>query len=234
MSIIGMAVEVELSTISQVNGSAFEYSGMSRGHYGNGNISCETQLRGRLPKGYHAALLSKHKLTGQPSMSYITEGAVNPFISTGGVYAATREIDLGVHGHLKTTYFVESRGEGKLRAVFMDEGEVDVPELVAVLPTVETWVPAGPGRIDGAMTFSWLSAEGAIISGVARSKYTLPTELELPGIHHRDIRIDIDIPTDQSYMNQKERIVLFTPGMLNTMLMRESREVEQYESAARA
>src|SRR6185295_18922058 len=110
-----------------VNNTPIDCVGRSRGRFGDGNISAVVDAHEPLPTGMHISLLSYVALTGQPSMSRVVDDAVNPFIGTGGVYAATRTLDLGVHGNLVTTYRVESAGPNRLTAVFDVQGEVDVP-----------------------------------------------------------------------------------------------------------
>jgi Green fluorescent protein len=216
--ILGRAVRVEMQSHCHVNGSDFTYNGVSQGKYGNGDIECSVKLGGQIPSGYSPVLLAAHLLTGQPSMSHICGDAVNPFIGTRGRYHATRTLDLGSSGALTTSYRVDELEPGLLTAFFHQTGEVNLPELSAVLPTVETWIPRGPGRIDGTMSFSFLTREGNIVPGLARTQYFLPSPEVLPGVEYRDIHIDVRVSDDFRDFRQVERIVLFTPATLSARL----------------
>ena len=149
-------------------------------------------------------------------MSRVLEGAVNPFIGTGGVYKATRTLDLGEHGHLTTTYSVLDAGAGHLRAVFDVQGTVDVPRLVEIAPTIETWTPKGPGKVNGQFTMVWTGEDGSRVQGKTDTAYQLPTEETIPGQQFREIRINID--TTDTQLLQTEHIVLFTPALLEETL----------------
>ncbi|RKT55308.1 hypothetical protein C8E97_3971 [Saccharothrix australiensis] len=184
--------------------------------FGDGDISCVVRARQEVPRGMDISLLSYVVLTGQPSMSRMTEGAVNPFIGTGGVYEAVRTLDLGEHGHLSTAYRVEPAGEDRLRAVFQVDGEVDVPRLVSIAPTIETWTPVAPGRIDGQFVMVWTGRDGERVRGKTDTSYVLPTEEGIPGQQFREIRINIAATDDE--LRQTEHIVLFSPALLEQTL----------------
>lgn len=209
-------VDVDLIFGGSVNGTPIDCVGRSRGRFGDGNISAVVDAQEPLPAGMHISLLSYVALTGQPSMSRVVDGAVNPFIGTGGVYAATRTLDVGVHGSLVTTYRVESAGPNRLAAVFDVQGEVDVPRLIAIHPTIETWTPVGPGMISGQFTMVWACENESIVQGKADTSYSLPTGQTIPGQQFREIRIHID--STPSRLIQNEHIVLFAPKFLENVL----------------
>src|SRR5947209_3605637 len=132
-------VIVELGLTANINGASFSVVGQSCGVFGSGDIAASVRASQATPNGFHISILPFILLTGQPSMSRVTVGAVNPFLATGGVYHAIRSLKLGRHGELLGTYRVERARKG-LRAVFDVSGEIDVPPLISIAPTIETWV----------------------------------------------------------------------------------------------
>jgi len=213
---VGQFVDVELDFGGKINGTNVRCLGASRGMFGHGDISCVVNAEEDLPDGMTMGLLAYVGLTGQPSMSRVVEGAVNPFIGTGGIYEATRTLDLGPHGHLTTSYRVEDAGPNRLRAVFDMQGNVDVPRLVSIAPTFETWTPMGPGKVNGQFTMVWTGEDGTQIQGKTDTSYVLPTEGTIPGQQFREIRINID--TSATRLLQTEHIVLFTPAFMEQTL----------------
>jgi hypothetical protein len=218
MSVSGLDrfVDVELDFRGTVNGQALQCLGQSRGKFGNGDISCVVDAQLPVPDKMNISLLSYVALTGQPSMSRVLEGAVNPFIGTGGVYNATRTLDLGAHGYLMTTYRVEDAGPNRLRAIFDVQGQVDVPRLVSIAPTIETWTPIRPGEINGQFTMVWTGEDGTQVQGKTDTSYVLPTDEIIPGQQFREIRINIDATATR--LRQTEYIVLFTPAHMEQTL----------------
>ena len=216
MSGLGQVVEVDLSVHGAVNGSAFHCLGKSRGVFGNGDISAVLDAQGAMPTGMDITLLSYVLLTGQPSMSRVLEGAVNPFIGTGGVYEATRTLELGPHGRLATSYRVEDAGPSRLHAVFDVQGEVDVPRLVSIAPCIETWTPMGSGKLNGQFTMVWTGQAGTRVQGKTDTDYSLPAEAAIPGQQFREIRINIE--STPTTLWQTEHTVLFTPALMEQAL----------------
>jgi hypothetical protein len=208
-------VRVELVIRGRVNERTFECAGLSKGRFGSGSISAEVSTAELLPKGFDIGLLTSFMLTGQPSMSRATEGAHNPFIATGGIYKGRRSLDLGPKGSLTAEYTVDRDGSD-LRAVFDVSGRSEVPPLVDIEPTIETWTPNGPGRIGGQFTMVWRTAAGTRVIGKTDTEYALPSQEALKGVQFREIRIDFK-STPQS-LSQSERIVLFTPALLTKVL----------------
>jgi hypothetical protein len=224
MTSTGQPVDVELDFRGTVNGTTVHCLGKSRGVFGDGQISCVLDAQRTLPKGMHISLLSGVALTGQPSMSRVTEGAVNPFLGTGGVCSATRTLDLGPHGYLMTSYRVEAAGPNQLFAVFDMQGTVCVPRLVSVAPAVETWTPLSPGRVSGQFTMVWTGEDGSRIQGKMDTDYVLPADETIPGQQFREIRIDIE--TTPTQLRQTEHIVVFTPALLERALRSSSAPVD--------
>lgn len=229
MSAAGQVVEVELVFHGNVNCSAFNCTGKSRGMFGNGDISAVLDSQGAMPKGMDISLLSYVALTGQPPMSRVLEGATNPFIGTGGVYEATRTLDLGAHGYLSTTYWVEETGTNRLRAVFDVTGHADTPRLTSIAPCTETWTPMGPGKVNGQFTMVWTGEDGTQVQGKTDTSYMLPTEETIPGQQFREIRINIE--STPTKLRQTEHIVLFTPTLLEQTLQSAPAPVESLKDA---
>ena len=211
-------VHVGFDIGGRVNGSPIALDGVASGRFGSGTPRAVVNAREPLPAGFHISLLSYVVLTGQPSMSKVMPGAVNPFLVTGGAYEATRTLDLGEHGHLSTDYRVESVGEG-LAATFDITGDVDVPALTSIAPTIETWVPRGLGRVSGHFTMVWTGADGTQVKGEAATDYRLALDDTIPDVQFREIRIDLSCT--ETHLDQNEQIVIFTPDLLGSIFARE-------------
>lgn len=211
-------VNVAFDIGGRVNGSPISLDGVASGRFGSGTPRAVVNAREPLPAGFHISMLSYVVLTGQPSMSKVMPGAVNPFLITGGVYEATRTLDLGDHGYLSTEYRVESVDEG-LAATFDITGDVHVPALTSIAPTIETWVPRGPGRVSGHFTMVWTGADDTQVKGEAATDYRLPLDDTIPQVQFREIRIGLSC--SETHLEQNEQIVIFTPDLLADIFARE-------------
>lgn len=207
-------LKVNLQVAVQVNGAKFSLTGESNGVPGSGNISAIVKTIGEVPNGFSLSLLSYVLLTGQPVMSFTTEGVVNPFQATGGVYNAIRTLDLQNSGRLVTTYSVAKASDGLL-ATFDVRGSVNVPTLSGIEPTVETWVPVRAGVIEGRFLMVWRTADGQLIQGEAATTYFVGGDVPLQQVQFRSIQIDVH-STDKE-LRQTERIVLFGSPIIDRL-----------------
>lgn len=196
---------------AKINGASMDISGYSRGVPSSGEFLASVATADVLPKGFDLSLLAFVLKTGTPVIALLVPGVENFFRSTGGEYSATRKLNLRDHGQLTCEYRIERSGD-RLASTFELHGDVNVPELVAIEPTVETWVPNGPGKIAGSFVMSWLARDGSRVIGEGITDYRLPTKADLPGVHFRDIRIKTVVLGGT--LNQYESIVLFGPDQL--------------------
>ena len=214
MSHIQSELLVDLDVRLHVNGRKSRARGKSRGIPGSGNIAAVLDMDRNEDAGFNLGILAYVLLTGQPSMSFVREGAINPFRETGGVYKAVRTLHLNRScGSLRTVYSVNECPTG-LMASFEIEGQLELPELSAIDSTVETWVPDGPGSVLGHFTMCWHAEDGTRIKGEAETHYRIPTNLALKSTQFREILIDFR--ADRKHLEQQERIVLFNDDLLKT------------------
>lgn len=205
---------VDLDVCLHVNGRNIRARGKSRGIPGGRNISAVLDTDHDEDAGFNLGILAYVLLTGQPSMSFVREGAINPFRETGGVYKAVRTLQLNKScGSLRTVYSVEKCPTG-LMASFEIEGQLKLPDLSAIDSTVETWVPDGPGSLLGHFTMCWHAEDGSRIKGEAETHYQIPTTSALKSTQFREILIDFR--ADRKHLEQQERIVLFSDDLLKT------------------
>jgi len=203
--------EYKLHMRADINGAVLEIAGYSRGVPSSGEFLASVSTPNALPKGFDLSLLAFVLKTGTPSIALLVPGVENIFRTTGGEYSATRKLNLGEHGRLSCEYRIERSGDS-LASTFELSGEVNVPELVTIEPTIETWVPNGPGKIAGSFVMSWLGRDGSRVIGEGSTEYRLPTTAVLAGVHYRDIRIKTVVLGGT--LNQYESIVLFGPDQL--------------------
>jgi Green fluorescent protein len=207
-----------LDVNATINSASFRVSGLARGIPNRGEFLASVTAREEVPKGFDLSLLAHVLMTGDSNVALVTEGAINPFVASDG-YSATRSIDFGTRGKLTTKFRVApEEGKNPRKTTFHVTGEVDVPRLVSIEPTIEAWIPDGPGKIDGHFTMVWKTEDGTYLKGEASTQYELLTSECLQGVHYRDIRIDIT--GIEGVLSQYERIVLFTPKFLGDMLRR--------------
>lgn len=195
---------VRLNFSGRINGGNLVAAGESRGVLGSGHITAHVTAT-EMPTRFALGVLGYVALTGQPSMSRTIGDAENPFLDAGGQYEANRSLDLGPKGRLDTEYRVSRNSDG-LVADFSLAGEVDLPRLVRIYPTIETWNPMGPGRVAGQFTMVWQSEDGSDILGKTDTLYHLDERYSLTGTHFREIRIDLSV--DDHELQQSEHIAV--------------------------
>lgn len=213
-------VVVSLVVRGAVNGVPLDLNGSASGETGGGQISADVRSNVALPEGFDLGLISYVLITGQPSLSRNSPGADNPFIRTGGAYAAERTLNLGQRGELRTVYEVFQRGLGHLEARFHVEGSVQVPPLKRIMPTVETWTPVGIGEHHGQFPLVWESESGKYISGRTETVYRLPGGETMTAVNYRYIQIEIRVNGLQ--LHQNERIVVYPEGSFSAVFAAQS------------
>ncbi len=205
-------VKVTLACQVDINGTEFNCAGTAFGAPGLGNLVATVVSDRDLPRGFDMSLLTYVCLTGDPPMGRVLGAVSNPFAEKR-VFRACRTLDLGTHGSLTTTWEATEPTTGR-REDFSISGTVNVPKLVSLEPTVETWTPVGPGRFDGRFELAWRDADGNVIRGTAISEYYLPDGYELPQQMYRDIRFAIR--SDGRRLWQTEHIVIFGHDLMAT------------------
>ncbi|WP_420545539.1 hypothetical protein [Nitrosopumilus sp.] len=185
-----------------VNGSSLLITGMGNGVLGEGDISAKISTRDYIPENFDLSVLSAFILTGQPAMAIILDKASNPFLESGGEYSANRTLDLGKHGKISSCYKVSKIGDSKLKATFDIDGDVRIPKLVSVYPTIETWIPSD-NSILGNFCMVWKTSEDTYLKGIVDTEYFIPSHVaNLPDIQYR--RMDITFECQEGIMKQFE------------------------------
>jgi hypothetical protein len=207
--------DVEILVNANVNGSLIRVIGNSHSNPSRGELSADVHTQDNIPQGFTLCMLTHVLLTGCPSASRIIADAVNPFVETAGVYEATRRLNLGSRGELTTKYKVQRVDTG-IKATFDMNGKVDLPQLVSVIPTIETWIPNGPGNILGHFTMVWKAQDGTYVKGEADTEYNLRSKKSLEEVEYRNIEINFNCYGDR--LKHDEQVSLFTSRYLTAQL----------------
>ena len=183
----------EANLTARINGAVVTLNGAGFRDETNGLVEGNYQISD-IPEGFHPLLLNAFLITGYPSETRITEGAMNPF--KGVSYGYSRRVTFleGTTLAFKAQcIYQKTMGRKEGSTIFSEfdlNGEVHVPDLVEVEPLVETWVPVAPGRVIGTFTMVWRAQDGRRVVGNAVTEYILPTSVTMPKtVQHRWIHI---------------------------------------------
>jgi len=204
-------VRAKLVVNGRINGQELEATGFSYGVPGSGTARADIDMLTAVPAGFQIPALAYILLTGTPLMSLAAHGAVNPFRESRGIYDAVRTLEIDTENHFSTSYSLREVG-GELESLFTITGSANLPPLVAIKPTVETWTPKGQGKIAGSFVMSWLTEKGNLVTGFAKTNYSFSDKLGLPDVQFRAITIEFQ--SDGKRLQQSEKIVIFAPAAL--------------------
>lgn len=194
-----------------VNGEKFTMRGGGMGAPHDGMV--ETDLATNPgPVGFPMGLMAVCIIMGFPTFSKYPKGTHDLFkISDGYEYERHLRFDNG--GTLDTVSKVSYHGskgeEFRVQHVegdFKVDGTVEAPELASVDPLVETFEPAGPGRIKSTFRIVWRTNDGGEFTANADNEYRLKHKQELPFPHKRRIEFDSQFSPDR--IRQSERLTM--------------------------
>jgi hypothetical protein len=182
------------SVFSEGNGSYDSTTGLISGIY----------TYSRIPNSIDLKIFNSVKVTGYPSVCELHNNIENPF--SNGSYSYERFIDFGSHGSVwysakcahKNT---NNEDDISLTSFFQIDGMLSLPKLLKTEEVLETWVPAGNGRVDGQFTIAWLAEDGHYVCGKARTQYVLPAGRDLDGLHFRHLRLTNPESSSESVLN---------------------------------
>lgn len=165
--------------------------------------------RADLPTGFQPELLSYVAITGYPSASLSVGKAINPFDDRNANFKTSREIDLGKHGFLKTSYYSKNRGTPDEKIVFNVSGTVKLnKKITSISPINEIWKPTKKqNAFTGEMTFTWGLEDGSVVTGHAKGKYSIESSIKLTRDQMRVITFGLESAVDG--FKQSEIIKLY-------------------------
>jgi hypothetical protein len=197
----------------QVNGQDVSATGRAVLQPDEG-ITTGRYVLGDLPRGLHPRLLGAILITGYPTASKALAGAQNPFRTTS--YGYTRKLDFGSFGYLLLNAYCRKE-PGAITSTFQLTGQVDVPELTAMEPLVETWIPNGLGRVHAHFTGSWRSdaLSDTRVFAECITEYQLESGELLKNRQHRFVTLHTTV--DGKFMSKDQHVSLFLefPGHRN-------------------
>jgi hypothetical protein len=194
-----------------VNGESFKMRGGGMGAPHEGTVATDL-VTNPGPVSFKMGLMAPCIIMGFPTFSKYPKGTHDLFkISDGYEYERHLRFDNG--GKLDTVSKVSYHGskgeEFRVQHVegdFKVDGNVEAPELVSVEPLVETFEPAGPGRIKSTFRIVWRTADGGEFAAQAENEYRLKHKQELPFPHQRRIEFDAQFSPDR--IRQSERLTM--------------------------
>lgn len=145
-------------------------------------------------------------ITGYPSETFANRFNRNPFKERP--YHYHRKIDFFERGVINLETSVAFSSDGLLDSQFVAKGDVNVPRLVSVEPTVETWVPLAEYVVLGSFTMSWIAENGKRIAAIATTRYDLLGEgPSLLATQHRWIEINATGNLWKFTRHQRSRLI---------------------------
>jgi hypothetical protein len=187
-----------------INGEDFKLVGGGKGRPYDGTIS--TSLRTNPgPVGFKVPVLNMFCVTGFPTFSAYKKGTEDLFKISDG-YEYDRVLRFPEGGEIRGVHKVHFEGDNLIVGDFKVEGNVDAPELVGIEPVVETFVPAGKGKVKSSHTVAWKTADGGHFVAHGESEYRLKHDKELPGLQFR--HIVFESKHTQETLEQSERLTV--------------------------
>jgi actin beta/gamma 1 len=205
MIAIGKALAQVTRCHGTVNGQAFELNGGGDGRPFEGVVN--TRLRcskGALP--FPTALLSPVLIMGYPTFSNYHRGAFDLFKLSNG-YEYERHFEFENGGRMNTMHRITYHGDKLSGDFHVTDADVKLPDIVCVEPTVETFVPAGPGKIQSSFVMAWQVRGAGLFRATVRSEYRLTHNAELPYLQFRYIAFDSKCEADA--IEQTESLHVF-------------------------
>ena len=194
-----------------VNGESFKMRGGGMGAPHEGTVATDLATNPG-PVGFKMGLMAPCIIMGFPTFSKYPPGTHDLFKISDG-YEYERHLRFENGGKLdtvsKVTYHGSKGEEFRVQHVegdFKVDGNVEAPELVSVEPLVETFEPAGPGRIKSTFRIVWRTKDGGEFAADADNEYRLKHKQELPFKHQRRIELDAQFGPDR--IRQSERLTI--------------------------
>ena len=197
-------LEHETTIRGAFNGEKFELKGKGRGRPYDGKLESrlETTSGQALPFSMH--LLDIVAIFGYPTYSKYQDGTTELFKSSDG-YEYERHIKYENGGWMNTLHKIVWR-DGRLNGDFQVlDGECKtMPELEGIEPIVETFIPAGPGKIKSRCVIAWRKTGGGLFTADCESEYRLKHSRSLPLLQFR--MVEFNTNHTKMVLDQKETL----------------------------
>jgi hypothetical protein len=163
------------------NGEHFKLTGGGYGQPYEGILNCKLESEtGPVP--FSMPLMNVIAIFGYPHFSKHIN-AFDVFKKSNG-YEYERNIEFENGGNMRSLHIVRFNEDGKINAAngnFSVEAKVDFPDdVISLDPILETFTPAGPGRVRSKFILSWNRKNGTKTMASCESEYRLRHNIELP------------------------------------------------------
>jgi hypothetical protein len=182
---IGDVLKVETRLYGTINGRDFDLRGGGQGHPFRGELFTRLEsTMGELHFPMH--LMDVPAVMGYPTFSKYHPGTFDLFKLSEG-YEYERHMKFEDGGRLDSLHQIEYHGD-RVKGDFHVEGEIDAPDIVGIEPVCETFVPAGPGRVQSHFVVAFHLADGNMYMSKADNEYRLTHNVRLPRVQFRHIK----------------------------------------------
>jgi hypothetical protein len=194
----------ETRCYGQLNDRSFDMTGGGRGRPFDGVV--RTELTARTALHFPPPVLAPVLIMGYPTFSTYHPGAFDLFKISDG-YSYKRSFSFENGGKMETTHEVKYFGDHLTGDFRVDFGDVELPDLMSCEPTVETFIPSGPGVIRSQFLMAWHLRNGGLFHATVRSEYKLSHNAGLPYMQFRYITFDGSY--EPTRIEQIERLNVF-------------------------
>ena len=202
-----MEVPKQLNNTTTVSGTFNGKSFLLKGK-GDG-LPYDGQLHSRLetttgPLHFPMHILDIVAIFGYPTYSKYHADAVDLFKISRGGYEYERNITFNEGGSMSTLQKIVSKDDGLHGDFKVTQGQCpNFPELEGIEPIVETFIPAGPGKIKGRCVVAWRKTGGGLFTANCESEYRLKHDKTIPYLQFRFVEFTTN--HTQEVFDQKER-----------------------------
>jgi hypothetical protein len=156
-----------------------------------------------MPAGVSPFILSACLITGYPNASASIGGCRNIFQGHTYSYNRTLRFRSGEVLVLDTNCKLDGN---RLLSDFRLQGSSPLADVYSIDPLVESWEPAGPGRIRGHFTAAWRRKTGGLVVADAVTDYRIDTSEEQQEFLHRYIAITSSVEGGHLFKKQDVRL----------------------------
>jgi len=188
----------------KINGREFNLQGGGSGKPYDGVLNTTLEsTSGKVDFPMH--LLDHIAIMGYPTFSQYQKGCYDLFKISDG-YKYSRSLKFSCGGYMETRHDIKRTKNELIGEFEVVEAEFSAPDIEDVERLVETFYPAGPGRIESYFKARWVTTEGQIYSADVNSVYELNHDLTLPFPHFRLVNFETN--HSDTVLNQDELLIV--------------------------